>query len=317
MNMRLDVVIPTYNRSDLLMLAVQSLFAARVPAELKVRVIVIDNNSTDATADVVRELQMEYGSARLVYEREKIQGRAAALNRGILVADSELVGMVDDDEEVDASWYEVIYSIFSERPEVSFIGGPYLPAKQIQFPKWLPMSSYRGVIGWIQSGDSEYAFDGKNGILLGGNAVLKRSVFDKVGLYDVQLGRRKTRLMSMEDQDLFERLLATGEKGIYIPKLIIYHHITERRLTRRYHRRWCFWTGVSLGLRERSTPSKVPRILRMPRYRIRASIESGFRAITGPMRRAKPSGTFADELDVWVFAGMLVGLYFWRRRPSN
>ena len=42
--MRLDVIVPTYNRQDLLPAALNSLFAAEIPAGLEVAVTVVDNN---------------------------------------------------------------------------------------------------------------------------------------------------------------------------------------------------------------------------------------------------------------------------------
>jgi glycosyltransferase involved in cell wall biosynthesis len=313
----LDVIIPTYNRCGLLADAIKSLFQAEIPQGLSVRVLVIDNNSTDATKSTVEALQRTYGD-RLRYVLEIIQGRAAALNRGITDTDGQLIGMVDDDEQVDRNWYKVVYSLFTERPELSFIGGPYLPDRLVQFPSWLPGASYRGVIGWIENGDKEYYFGEKRSILLGGNAVVRREIYQKVGLYNAHLGRSKARLMSMEDQDMYERFMSAGAKGLYSPELIIYHHIFEQRITKAYHRRWCFWTGVSLGIQERFKPSmSVARVLRMPRYLIRKALTSVFSFVVGTLLRKPPCFTFEKELDLCMFIGMLIGLYFWRLDQAN
>ncbi len=51
--MQLDVVIPTYNRSSLLRKALGSLLNARIPPGLEVRIIAVDNNSTDDTKAVI------------------------------------------------------------------------------------------------------------------------------------------------------------------------------------------------------------------------------------------------------------------------
>jgi glycosyltransferase involved in cell wall biosynthesis len=59
--MRLDVIIPTYNRHDLLPLTLNSLFAAEIPEGLEVAVTVVDNNSTDGTRQVVESFQKKFG----------------------------------------------------------------------------------------------------------------------------------------------------------------------------------------------------------------------------------------------------------------
>src|SRR5688572_31342968 len=103
--MRLDVIVPTYNRQDLLPLALNSLFAAEVPAGVQVTVTVVDNNSTDGTREVIESFREKYGE-KIQYVFEQQQGRSHALNAGIAATSGDLVGIIDDDEEIDPSWYK-------------------------------------------------------------------------------------------------------------------------------------------------------------------------------------------------------------------
>ena len=73
--MRLDVIVPTYNRQDLLPLSLNSLFAAEIPAGLEVSVTVVDNNSTDGTRQVVESFKEKFGD-RIQYCFEQQQGRS-------------------------------------------------------------------------------------------------------------------------------------------------------------------------------------------------------------------------------------------------
>ncbi|HKG78035.1 MAG TPA: glycosyltransferase family 2 protein, partial [Pyrinomonadaceae bacterium] len=132
--MQLEVVIPTYNRSALLKKTLDSLLRARVPAGLSVKVIVVDNNSTDDTKAVISEI-MQASNGRVSYVFEKQQGRSPALNAGIAAATGGLVGFIDDDEEIDESWYETILSAFTNN-DVDFIGGPYVPRFESEVPEW-------------------------------------------------------------------------------------------------------------------------------------------------------------------------------------
>ena len=102
-DMRLDVVIPTYNRAALLTRALESLLAADRPDGLDVTVTVVDNRSTDNTRAVVESFMPRFGGS-LQYVYEAKPGRSHALNAGIAATRGDLVGMIDDDEEVDRTW---------------------------------------------------------------------------------------------------------------------------------------------------------------------------------------------------------------------
>lgn len=117
--MKLDVVVPTYNRSGLLRATISSLLCAPVPAGLEVALWIVDNNSPDDTEKVVREIQSS-AAIPCHYIKEMNQGSSFARNAGIRVGSSELIGFIDDDEQIDESWYKVIAREFSEE-ETEFI----------------------------------------------------------------------------------------------------------------------------------------------------------------------------------------------------
>lgn len=310
--MELDVLIATYNRCDLLPRALASLLEADVPPGLSVRVTVIDNNSTDGTRGVVESWQPRFGG-RLAYIFEPKQGKGNALNAGIASAAGDLVGMIDDDEEVEAGWYKAVHEAFQD-PALDFIGGPYLPRWGAPPPGWLPRA-YPGVIGWIDGGDRvlTYGVD-YEGILMGGNAVLRRSVFERVGTYAPGLGPRgRKHIMLGDDQDLFDRLMAAGVRGQYRPELIIYHYVPPARLTKRYFRRWCFWNGVSLGVIDRHRPAPVPYLFGVPRWLYGQTARGCARALKVALSRERdPAQVFSDELAVWNLAGFFYGKHFYR-----
>src|SRR5688572_6362038 len=262
--MLLDVIIPTYNRCLMLSRTLDSLLAAKMPLGLTVQVIVVDNNSVDATRNVVEQYSSRF-TGRLGYVFEGRQGRSFALNAGLAAGSGDLVGMIDDDEEIDGGWFSTIYSVFNQA-RVDFIGGPYVPRWGADPPEWLPMN-YLGAIGWIDGGEKVVPFDESYpGILMGGNAILTRSILNKVGCYNTRLGRNGTRLLAGEDEDMYQRLMAAGARGLYIPGLIIYHYIPPERLLKSYFRRWCFWRGVSAGLIDRERRMPVVYFGGIPRY---------------------------------------------------
>jgi glycosyltransferase involved in cell wall biosynthesis len=310
-NMRLDVVIPTYNRASLLTRALESVLAADRPDGMAVGVTVVDNRSTDGTRAVVESFVPRFGGC-LHYVYEATAGRSPALNAGIGATRGDLVAMIDDDEEVDRGWLLTIARAF-EDPATDFIGGPYLPRWGGERPVWLG-TAYGSVVGWAESGQAIQQFGpGCEAMLMGGNAVIRRSVLERVGPYSVDLGRTPgRRLLSCEDEDMFARLLSIGARGFYRPDLIIHHYVPPERLTKQYFRRWCFWRGVSQGVLDRRRPAGVPHLLGVPRYMIGVAMRGTIDTLRAVVGRREPARTFKNELAWWDLAGFFYGKHVHR-----
>lgn len=307
--MTLDILIPTWNRDDFLRRTLESVAAALEPQGLHVRVTVIDNNSRDNTGKVVQQAMGRF-AGRLRYILETKQGRSHALNAGIAATDADLIGFIDDDEEIHPRWLSIVRESF-EDPAVDFIGGPYIPKWVCAPPDWLP-ASYRGVIGWAETANSVQQFgSGFPGHLCGGNAVIRRDLLQKCGAYATDIGRTHKRLLACEDVEMYERLLAAGGRGLYIPNLIIFHHIFPERLTKSYFRKWAFWAAVSFGTLHKRRPSPVPQLLGVPRWRFRVGATGAWQALRGWFG-CPPAVAFGGELDLIQLAGLLYGRYLFR-----
>lgn len=309
--MILDVILPTFNREKMLARALRSLWTAPVPPGMTARITVVDNASTDGTRALVRRWVPRF-DGRLTYLFVPTPGKPHALNAGIAATDGQLVGLIDDDEEIDAGWFETIAAEFDDGTD--FIGGKCLPSWEAPRPDWLG-DRYLGVIGWVDPGPDAQPMDASYaGILMGGNAVIRREVLERAGPYSAALSRTGTRLLGCEDEDMYHRLLALGARGRYVPGLVIYHFVPAARLTRRYFRRWCFWRGVSLGVMERDRRSTVPRLLGVPRYRVGSALRAAAALATLPLRSrtGTSAARFEDELACWDLAGLLWGRHFHR-----
>ena len=315
--MTLDVIVPTFNREALLRRTLDSLQRARWPTDLDVRIVIVDNGSTDGTRALVRDAAAPFGG-RLRYVFEPTSGKPHALNAGIAATDGDLIGLIDDDEEIDEGWFECIARAFAD-PGIDFIGGKCLPRWGAARPAWLG-TGYLGVIGWVDPGPAPRPMDASyQGILMGGNAVIRRRCLEVAGRYSTALNRTGTHLLGCEDEDMYHRLLARGARGRYVPELVIHHYVPESRLTKRYFRRWCFWRGVSLGVMDRSRRADVAYLAGVPRYQIG-------RAARGLLRIALPpwlgSGDpqparFEAELACWDLAGFFWGKHFHRTADTS
>lgn len=316
--MTLDVLLPTYNRASLLSRTLDSLLVADVPPGLEVRILVIDNNSSDNTRHVVAEYQSRLPNLEYILETQ--QGLSAALNAGIRKGTGELIATINDDEEVDVHWLEVIHRFFADGA-FSFAGGPYYPNWSEPKPDWIT-KEFGSVVGWVEAGEEprQYGPD-FNAMLMGGNAVFRRSAFERVGLYNTSLGRSAKGLASCEDEDLFGRLLAANLKGMYLPDLIIHHYIPGERMTRAYHRRWCWGRGRSHGLLSRAKPSEaesgVVKWFGIPRWQIRRALMGALTALKARLGLASAAAGLAGELYAWDLAGFIYGRFFLQGRLTG
>jgi len=312
-NVKLDILIATYNRSELLGRTLRSLLAAPTPPGTEVYVTVVDNNSHDGTPGVV-EACMPAFEGRLRYLFERNQGKSFALNSGIAATSGDLLGILDDDEEIDSNWFVCCFSAFAD-PTVDFIGGAKLPSYSQPPPDWLP-ANYPAVVGHVQTPDGvrrQYG-PGFEAILNGGNAVIRRSLLNKLGPspYFTKLGRIGRGLLTADDT-FFQSLLDLGGRGFFIPDLIVRHYVQPEMLTQHYHRRWCFWNAVSLAIQDRLKPSTDTHLFGIPRWHFRTSFKGLARWMTGSvLPGARPDSTFAGQLEFVRLLGLLYGRYIFR-----
>ena len=280
----LTAVICTRNRSAWTRLAVASLLAQDLPAD-RLDLLVVDNGSTDDTHEVLQSLAEQHPAVRWCSEPEA--GLSRARNRAIENARGEVVAFLDDDAEASPSWARLHLAAF-EDASVQASGGRIILDWPGERPEWLPEgidSMYSG----LDIGPEPREFEPTT-FPFGANMAIRRSAFDTIGRFSVDLGRRGTNLLSGEERDLFERLRSTGARIVYVPDASVVHHVLPDRIGRgwflrrcydqgrsrvlidlsRTRRRRVYWfaragwqlgkgvrhTGVAMGRRVRSLPSK-------------------------------------------------------------
>ena len=306
--MKLDVVVPTYKRKDLLRRTLESFLRAAVPPGLQVSIIVVDNNSQDDTPALVDQIARDT-SLPIHYVLETRQGLSQARNAGIAAGTGELLGFIDDDEEIGSHWFEVVAREFAD-DSIDYIGGPYLPNWVSPVPDWLP-PGYHSAIGAIPAKPRSRFGPAFGANLMGGNCVIRRSVFERVGTYSAKLGRTGKGLLSEEDAELHRRIQAAGVEGMYVPDLEILHYIAPERLTKKYHRQWAYWRAVSQGVLDRERPEPVAYLLGIPRHRIGRALRS-LLELPRNWWAGRKGEAFSNELASWDLLGFVHGRHFFR-----
>lgn len=298
MTLKIDVIIPTYNRAKLLPRAIDSALAAVHPPHTQLRFLVVDNNSSDSTAQVIRTYT-ENKANQVYYLFEAKQGRHHALNTGIADSSADILAFFDDDERIASNWLECIVQAFSEDDKLDYLGGPVRPDWAASAPDWLPLPAYGGVLGIIDNGPKarRYGEKGFEAMPTGGNFAIRKTVLDRCGPYSPEF-------MYHEDLYLYKQLIKLKAKGLYLPALEVFHCIPPKRLSKAYFRHWAYNEGFNHGKLARTEPLAGRAFLGAPLWKWRQSLLA-----LGQYCSWRPSAAqrFKAELDLWQFWGFYLG----------
>lgn len=242
----ISLIITTYNRAALLREALESIAASTIEPPSSVEVIVVDNNSADATAAVVDTIQRANFPFRLSYLKETRQGTSWARNAGIEAARGEYIAFMDDDQRIDPAYLQNIRAAFKETGAVC-VGGPVRYYNAENVPGWLaPVLKHKGQ---LEHGEHPKELGPADQRLGGGNMVFKTSALSAIGNYDTRLGHHGDQLGGNEDWEIQDRAIANGHTVAYHPKLVQYHYLRPERYRKHYWRKLYFAYGRSLYLR--------------------------------------------------------------------
>lgn len=232
----ISVVLSTYNRSAMLAGALESVLGQERPCA-RFEVIVADNNSTDATREVV-ESHIARGHTNLRYVFEPRQGVSFARNAGIANARGPVIAFADDDVRVAKDWIARIKQNFDDHKAVDCIGGKVLAQWDKRPPSWLTCDHW-APLALQDYGDEPVSINADNPLcLVSANLAFRRAVFREIGLFEPELQRVKNGIGSMEDAELLERFWRTGRQCLYVPDLIVTTDVPVERMTKDYHRKW-------------------------------------------------------------------------------
>jgi glycosyltransferase involved in cell wall biosynthesis len=264
-------------------------------------VITVDNNSTDATRDVI-ESYASRSNGRLRYLFEGRQGLSYGWNTGITNASATIIALTDDDLLMPENWVSNIKRAFDLHPEVSFVGGRILPVWPSDPPRWLVRKLWAPLA--LQDDEEEFYTDLSNPICLLAKS-FRREVFDLVGMFKPELGRIEDGVGSLEDDEFQRRLWQAGLRGLHVPSIVVDSPVAKERMTKAYFRRWYSGHGRHYAMMRESEFEKSSwRLFDVPSHAYRQAAESGLKWCRA-VAALDCAGAFKHEMRLRFFGGFL------------
>jgi len=214
--MNASIIICTRNRADSLAKTLAALEGVDVPSGLRPEILVVDNGSTDHTAEVVRR----HSAARIPtrYLAAPSPGLSRARNAGIAASQSEIILFTDDDVAPANNWLECLAAPLASR-QCDGVAGRVELAEEACRAWMCPQHKVCLAV-----------YHGKPLQLLGANMGFHRSVLDRVPAFDSEIGAGA---LGFAEETLFSwQLEEAGFRLQYIPQALVIHSPDPSRLVR-------------------------------------------------------------------------------------
>ena len=208
--MDISLIIATRDRSDQLARCLGSV--TRLEFERPWELIVVDNGSKDATAEVIKQFA-EKASIPLRYVLELEPGLGNAHNAALRVASGEILVFTDDDCYPEADFLTRTWCAFTD-PSIGYIAGRIT----LHDPADDPMSTIESTTPYVFPARSFV----RGGSFGGANMAFRKKALDEIGGFDPLFGPGA--LFNAEDVDAAARASAIGWKGEFRPEVIVRHH---------------------------------------------------------------------------------------------
>ena len=203
----ISIIIPAYNEEEFIHDCLSSVFEQRTNKE--VEVIVVDNNSKDATGKTASKF-----GVKLILEKKP--GATAARNTGARFARSNILYFLDADCRLLPGFLDKLFLAFKNQPAFNIVAGPYVYDRDGFLPLFGTNSlSYFYLHHWL--------FKAITGISYfpAGNFAIKKNVFWQVGGFDEKINNQE--IVLADDLDLAIRLNKAGlNKVLYEKKYKVY-----------------------------------------------------------------------------------------------
>ena len=232
----ITVAICTHNRAAYLDEAIRSVLAQ---IHDDTELLVVDNASTDNTAQVVRQFASHQPPVVGIYEARP--GISFARNTAFLKARGRYVLFLDDDATAEPGWLAA-YQQFLSHPlstKIAVLGGAVHPRYEAPRPGWIS-----AIENSYDLGNQAFCY-GRQDSPWECNNAYHREIAIAQGMFDVRLGPVGNALSYYEGADFNLRLQDAGYEIWWVPGAGIQHTFHANRMNLRWYLRSAFATGVS------------------------------------------------------------------------
>lgn len=229
----ISVIICCYNSASRIEETLTYLKQQVVDENLAWEIILIDNNSSDNTANLAATV-MSVSDVPFRIVEEADPGLSNARNRGFKEAKYNYVLMVDDDNSLDNNYVQTIYEKFNEDPTIGMVGGKGIPYIVSDAPIWFNDYAYCYATGQqAKAGeDAEH--------LYGAGLALRIEVLNQLkeaGFKSLLSDRTGNNLMSGGDTELCYAYRMAGYRLVYVDNITFKHILPANRVNWSYLRR--------------------------------------------------------------------------------
>jgi glycosyltransferase involved in cell wall biosynthesis len=240
------VAIPTYNGASRLPELLKRLQNQINTENISWEIIVVDNNSTDNTSQVIQDFQANWQYPYpLKYYFEKKQGAAYARKRAVEEAKGLLIGFLDDDNYPVNDWVAGAYNFAQNSPRVGAYGSRIHPWWEVE-----PPDDFQYIASFLaitDRGDLPLLYHSKNNLLppSAGLVVRRKAWLESIPDKLILTGRVTGNMLTGEDLEMLSYIQKNGWEIWYNPNMVIYHKIPSTRLQREYL--LPFFQGIGLS----------------------------------------------------------------------
>ncbi len=294
----ISVIVCTYNRERYIGKCLEHLHNQRADKKLY-EVNIVDNNSTDQTAEICKTTIAKYPDTTFNYFFEPIQGHSQSRNRGIRESKGNIIAFLDDDAFTSPEYISSMNSFFTSHPEAAAIGGKIIPVYEGDSPAWmskylLPLVAAQDMGGQIKK------FTGRK-FPIGANMAFRKQAFDQYGLFNTDLGRKGSGLEGGDEKDVFDRLKQNNETIYYVPDVLVEHIIPQKRVELAYIR----GLGIGVGTSERKRIRESGKVINKIFEEFIKITGTGILALLYFLQGKFSAGIMLIRFRYWVIKGLL------------
>lgn len=235
-----SIVICCYNSSERITETLNHIAQQVVDPTLKWEVIIIDNNCTDNTIQVAKEVWNQYKECKANFKivTESEPGLSFAREKGIEISQYELILFCDDDNWLAPNFVSLGFDMMNKNSNIGILGTFGIPVFESTPPEWFNQLNINHATGKQHSNAGDITK--QKGAVYGAGMFIRKSVFSamkSVGFKSLLTDRKGESLSSGGDTEycLFARLL--GFQIHYTDELTFMHFFPKNRLSWEYNMR--------------------------------------------------------------------------------